>query len=342
MYDSRVMPETVLVTGGAGYVGSHVVVELARAGYAPVVLDTFANSTPAVLPRLEALAGRPVPSINADLRDVVALRAAFHDHPIAAVVHCAGLKTIAESEERPLAFYDLNVGGVLALIEVMGEAGVATMVFSSTAAVYGQPATLPVPEHAPQAPLSVYGRTKRVVEDFLRDLARANANWRIAILRCCNAAGADSSGMLGAAPRGRPYDLVTLLSRVASGELGEIPICGNDWPTADGTGVRDYIHVADMAGAHAIALKRLATAPGAMTINVGSGRGHSVLEVVAAFERACGRRIGRLNAPRRPGDVAACYADITGALEMLAWHPTRDLDVICADAWRWQKSGGRY
>jgi UDP-glucose 4-epimerase len=336
------MPETVLVTGGAGYIGSHVVVELAHAGYAPVVLDSFINSTRAVLSRLEALAGRPVPCVTADVREVVALRSAFHDHPIAAVVHCAGLKSIDESEERPLAFYDVNVGGMLALAEVMGEAGVAMLVFGSTCAAYGQPASLPVIEDAPLVPHSVYGRTSRVVEDFLRDLAHANANWRIAILRCCNTAGAHSSGMLGEVPRGRPSGLVSMLGRVAAGDLGELHVCGNDWPTADGTGVRDYVHAQDVAVAHVRALQHLASAHGALTLNVGSGKPHSVLEVVAAFERACGRRIGKLTAPRRPGDVAAVYVDPGRTAEVIGWRATRDLDAICADAWRWQKSGGRY
>jgi UDP-glucose 4-epimerase len=336
------MPDSVLVTGGAGYIGSHIVVELAHAGYAPVVLDTFANSTPTVRTRLEALAGRPVPCINSDVRDVVALRAAFHDHPIAAVVHCAGLRTIDESEERPLAFYDVNVGGMLALIEVMGEAGVATIVYGSSAAVYGQPATLPVDENAALAPVSVYGRTHRVVEDFLRDLARANANWRIAILRGFNAAGAHTSGMLGGAPRGRPTDLLTVLARVAVGEFAEAPVCGLDWPTPDGTGVRDYIHVQDLALLHVRALQKLASTHGAMILNAGSGRGASVNEVIAAFERACGRRVATRRAERRPGDVAACRADMTRAATLLDWRATRDLDAICADAWRWQKNGGRY
>jgi UDP-glucose 4-epimerase len=336
------MPETVLVTGGAGYVGAHVVVELAQAGYAPVVLESFINSTRAVMPRLEALAGRPVPCVTADVRDAAALRSAFHDHPIAAVVHCAGLKAIDESEERPLAFYDVNVGGMLALVEVMGEAGVATLVFGSSAAGYGQPERLPVAEDAPLVPQSVYGRTVRVVEDFLRDLARANANWRIAILRCCNASGAHSSGMLGEVPRGRPAGLVSTLARIAAGDLGELHVCGDDWPTSDGTGVRDYVHVQDLAGAHVGALRHLASAHGATTLNVGSGQGHSVLQVVAAFEHACGRKIGRLVGPRRHGDVAVCVVDPSRAAETLGWRATRDLHAICADAWRWRKSGGRY
>jgi UDP-glucose 4-epimerase len=336
------MPDTILVTGGAGYVGSHVVVELARAGYAPVVLDDFSNSTPAVLPRLQALAGRPVPCVNADVRDMVALRSVFHDHPIAAVVHCAGLKAVGESEERPLAYYDVNVGGAIALAQVMGEAGVASLVFSSSASVYGQPDDLPVSEDAPLRPNSVYGRTKRVVEDFLRDLARANGNWRIAILRYFNPAGAHDSGMLGEASRGRPANLVPLLCRIAAGELPDLSIFGSDWPTHDGTGIRDYLHVQDLAEGHVAALRYLAKAYGASTLNLGAGRGHSVLEVIAAFEKACGRRLTKTMAPRRPGDVAAYYADPSRAEKLLNWRTTRGLDAICADAWRWQKNGGRY
>lgn len=336
------MSDTILVTGGAGYVGSHIVVELARAGYAPVVLDNFSNSTPAVLPRLQALAGRPLPCVTADVRDEPALRAVFHDHPIAAVVHCAGLKSVGESEERPLAYYDVNVGGAITLAEVMGEAGVATLVFSSSASVYGQPEDLPVTEDAPLRPHSVYGRTKRVVEDFLRDLARANANWRIAILRYFNPAGAHSSGMLGEASRGRPTNLVPLMCKIAAGEVADLAIYGGDWPTPDGTGIRDYLHVQDLAEGHVAALKYLAKAHGSITLNLGAGRGSSVMEMVKAFEAVCGRRITKSIAARRPGDVASYYADPTRAEKLLKWRATRDLDTICADAWRWQKNGGRY
>jgi UDP-glucose 4-epimerase len=336
------MQETILVTGGAGYVGSHVVLELAAAGYAPVILDNFANSSRAVLPRLAKLAGAEVPCVEADIRDIAALRRLFHDRPITGVVHCAGLKAVAEAELRPLTYYDVNVGGALALTEVMGEAGVATLVYSSSATVYGQPDTLPVTEDAPLAPQSVYGRTKRVVEDFLRDLARANGNWRIAILRYFNPAGAHPSGLIGEAPSGRPNNLVPLLCRIAAGEFSDLAIYGTDWPTPDGTGVRDYLHVQDLALGHVAALRHLARTPGVVTLNLGLGRGRSVLDVVAAFETACGRRITRTLAPRRGGDVASSYADPSRAEKVLGWRATRGLDAICADAWRWQQAGGRY
>ena len=336
------MPDSVLVTGGAGFVGSHIVVELARGGYAPVVLDNFVNSTPAIRSRLEALGGRPVPCVTADVRDVVALRSAFHDHPITAVVHCAGLKNIAESEARPLAYYDVDVGGTLSLVEVMGEAGVGTLVFASSASVYGDAQDLSVAEDIPRAPVSVYGRTNRVVEDFLRDLSLANANWRIGVVRRFNAAGAHASGMMGEAPRGRPTRLISQLCRIAAGEAAEIVIHGDDWDTPDGTGVRDYVHVQDLADGFVRMLRHVAARPGLATVNLGSATSHSVLNVLAAFERACGRPIARIVGPRRPGDVAGSCADITRAAELLDWRPTRDLDAICSDAWRWQKNGGRY
>ena len=333
---------TVLVTGGAGYIGSHIVAALARAGATPVVLDNFGNSSPGVIDRLEQLTGSRVPCIEGDVRDIVALRAVFAEYPISAVVHCAGLKAVSESEERPLAYWGVNVGGVLSLAEVMGEAGVATLVFSSSATVYGQPDTLPVTEAAPLRPSNVYGRTKRVVEDFLRDLASANQNWRIAILRYFNPAGAHPSALIGEAPRGRPNNLVPFLSRTAAGEFAEVEVFGRDWPTPDGTGVRDYLHVEDLAEGHLAALDYLAKHAGATTFNLGMGHGFSVLEVIAAFERACGRKLTRTFVPRRAGDIALVYADSTLAQDALHWRATRGLDSICEDAWRWQKSGGRY
>ncbi len=336
------MTSTVLVTGGAGYIGSHIVAALAASGRVPVVLDDFSNSDREVIARLSALTAQPVACVTADVRDIDALRSTFRQYPIGAVIHCAGLKSVGEGELRPLAYYDVNIGGTLALAEVMGEAGVGTLVFSSSATVYGQPDALPVGESAPLRPHSVYGRTKRVVEEFLRDLARANPNWRVANLRYFNPAGAHASATIGEAPRGKPNNLVPLLCRIAGGEFSDLSIYGSDWPTPDGTGVRDYIHVDDLAQGHVAALDLLARREGAVTLNLGMGRGHSVLEVVAAFEKACGRSIAKSFAPRRPGDVACYYADVALAEQMLGWRATRDLDAICADAWRWQQEGGRY
>jgi len=334
------MADTVLVTGGAGYIGSHIVVELARVGHQPIVVDNFCNSSPSVIPRLRRITDRQIPSITADVRDKAALSRIFAEHPIAAVVHCAGLKAVGEGEAQPLSYYDNNVGGALALVASMAEAGVKRMVFSSSAAVYGQPDKNPVTEDAPLRPQNVYGRTKRIVEQLLEDLAAADRSWRIALLRYFNPAGAHSSAAIGEAPSGRPNNLVPLLAGVAAEKLAEVAIYGDDWPTSDGTGVRDYIHVMDLAAGHVAALAYLASTPGAVALNLGTGRGHSVLELIAAFERACGRTIPRRVAPRRPGDVAAYYADPARAEAVLGVRARRDIDAICADAWRWQQRSG--
>ena len=330
------MADTVLVTGGAGYIGSHIVVELARVGHQPVIVDNFCNSTPSVIPRLARITGRAIPCVTADVRDKAALAKIFADHPIAAVVHCAGLKAVGEGETHPLSYYDNNIGGTIALVAAMTAAGVRRMVFSSSAAVYGQPDSNPVSEDAPLRPQNVYGRTKRIVEQLLEDLAAADRSWRIALLRYFNPAGAHSSAVIGEAPSGRPNNLVPLLGDVAAKNLAEIAVYGDDWPTSDGTGVRDYIHVMDLAAGHVAALAYLASTPGAVALNLGTGRGHSVLELIAAFERACGRAIPRRIAPRRPGDVAAYYADPSRAENVLGVRARRDIDAICADAWRWQ------
>ncbi len=334
------MADTVLVTGGAGYIGSHIVVELARVGQQPVVVDNFCNSSPSVIPRLTRITGRAIPCVTADVRDKAALSKIFADYPVAAVVHCAGLKAVGEGEAQPLSYYDNNVGGAIALVAAMAAAGVKRMVFSSSAAVYGQPDKNPVTEDAPLRPQNVYGRTKRIVEQLLEDLAAADRSWRIALLRYFNPAGAHSSAAIGEAPSGRPNNLVPLLGDVAAEKLAEIAIFGDDWPTSDGTGVRDYIHVMDLAAGHVAALAYLASTPGAVVFNLGTGRGHSVLELIAAFERACGRAIPRRIAPRRPGDVAAYYADPSRAEAVLGVRARRDIDAICTDAWRWQLQRG--
>ena len=327
----------VLVTGGAGYVGSHIAVALAAAGHSLVVLDSFVNSSPAVLPVLRRLTGLPIPLVTADVRDRAALKALFAQHAIDAVVHCAGLKSVRESQAQPLAYYDSNVGGAIALVEAMTAAGVKSIVFSSSATVYGQPDANPVPEDAPLRPASVYGRTKRTVELLLEDVARADGGWRVALLRYFNPAGAHSSGEIGEAPSGKPENLLPIVADVASGRRPQIEVFGDDYPTPDGTGVRDYIHVMDLAEGHVAALSHLERQPGVTLLNLGMGRGCSVLEVIAAFERACGKTLRRRVAPRRPGDVAIYYADPSRANAVLGWRARRDLDAICADAWRWTK-----
>jgi UDP-glucose 4-epimerase len=335
------MGATVLVTGGAGYVGSHVVAELARAGYALVVLDSFVNSSPAVLPVLRRLTEQPIPVVKADVRDRAALKTLFGEHRIDAVVHCAGLKAVGEGEAQPLAYYDANVGGAIALVEAMVQASVKTFVFSSSASVYGQPDANPVAEDAPLRPASVYGRSKRAVEGLLEDVARADPEWRVALLRYFNPAGAHPSAEIGEAPSQAPNNLVPILAEVATGQRPRIEVFGDDYPTPDGTGVRDYIHVMDLAEGHVAAISYLQAHRGVTTLNLGMGRGCSVLEVIAAFERACGKSLPRRVAPRRPGDVAICYADPSRAKALLGWRALRDLDAICTDAWRWAVRRGR-
>jgi len=330
---------TVLVTGGTGYIGAHVVLALARAGYAPLILDNLSNSSASVQGRLVRLAGRDIPLVVADVRDRAALASLFGERQVGAVVHCAGLKSVAESEAQPLAYYDNNVGGSIALALAMRDAGIRTFVFSSSASVYGQPERNPVTEEAPVQPANVYGLTKRMVELMLERVASADASWRIALLRYFNPAGADPSGEIGEAPSRAPNNLVPILAEVALGRRPRIEIFGADYPTSDGTGVRDYIHVTDLAEGHVAALRYLERARGAVTLNLGVGHGASVREVISAFERACGRQLPQRVAPRRPGDVAIYYADPARANALLGWRARRSLEAMCEDAWRWASRG---
>ncbi|MDK2797892.1 MAG: UDP-glucose 4-epimerase [Tepidiphilus sp.] len=329
----------VLVTGAAGYIGSHTCVELLMAGHEVVALDNFSNSHPEALARVAALAGRAPTVIEADVRDRDTLVRVLERHGCTAVIHFAGLKAVGESVAQPLAYYDNNVLGTLRLLEAMQACGVKTLVFSSSATVYGEPQRLPLTEDHPLSATNPYGRTKLVVEEMLRDLFRAQPDWRIALLRYFNPVGAHPSGRIGEDPGGVPNNLMPYVAQVAVGRLPKLRVFGNDYPTPDGTGVRDYLHVVDLALGHLAALRTLAAEPPqCLAVNLGTGRGHSVLELVRAFEQASGRTIPYEIVPRRPGDVAACWADPSLAAERLGWRATRGLEEMCRDAWRWQQA----
>ena len=329
--------QNILVTGGAGYIGSHTCVELLAAGYNLVVIDNFSNSKPAVLGRVEQISGRPVPFMEVDIRDRGALRDVFRQHAIDAVIHFAGLKAVGESVSQPLRYYDNNISGSIALFEVMAESGVKTLVFSSSATVYGDPLSVPIREDFPLSATNPYGRSKLMLEEILRDLSRSDESWKIALLRYFNPVGAHESGIIGEDPNGIPNNLMPYITQVAVGKLQQLSVFGDDYPTPDGTGVRDYIHVVDLARGHLAALGALSDKPGVMTVNLGTGQGYSVLDVIRAFEKASGRTVSYRIAPRRPGDVAQCYADPTLAQELLGWRAERGLEEMCRDSWRWQQ-----
>lgn len=326
----------ILVTGGAGYIGSHTTLELLQNGHEVVVVDSLINSHREALQRLEELAGKSLTFHQIDLLDRNALEVAFNGPPIDAVIHFAALKAVGESVEQPLRYYHNNVTGTLHLLQVMEAFQVRRFVFSSSATVYGEPVSVPIREDFPLSTLNPYGRTKLIVEDMLRDLHRANPEWQIAILRYFNPIGAHASGRIGEDPNGIPNNLLPYIAQVAVGRLPYLRVFGNTYPTPDGTGIRDYIHVVDLAQGHLRALEKLAGEPGCVTYNLGTGRGHSVLEVVAAFERACGKPIPLRIEDKRPGDAAVCYADPSLAEEELGWKAERDIDTMTADTWRWQ------
>ena len=330
---------SVLVTGGAGYIGSHTVVALMEAGWNPVIADNLRNSKIKVLDRVAEITGRKPVFYKIDLRNSAALERVFKEQSITSVIHFAGLKAVGESVARPLDYYDNNVGGSIALFEAMARHGVKKIIFSSSAAVYGDPASVPIKEDAPTIPANPYARTKLIIENILRDIHLADSTWRIILLRYFNPVGAHPSGLIGEDPLGVPNNLMPYISQAAVGRRDRISVFGGDYPTKDGTGVRDYIHVMDLAEGHLAALDKLErtkkkTAP--LIINLGTGRGYSVLEVINAYADACGRKIPYKITRRRPGDVAECWADPSLAKAVLGWRAKRGLAQMCADAWRWQ------
>lgn len=326
----------ILVTGGAGYIGSHTVVQLLNAGHDCVVVDNLCNSREESLARVARITGRAPVFVRGDVRDSALLKYVFESHKIDAVLHFAGLKAVGESVAQPLQYMDNNVNGSRVLLQAMADADVFQIVFSSSATVYGDPAQVPIAESCPVAPTNPYGRTKLMVEDMLRDLAVADPRWRIAILRYFNPVGAHDSGLIGEEPNGIPNNLLPFIAQVAVGKLPQLSVFGADYPTEDGTGVRDYIHVVDLADGHLRALEALRGLTGAHTWNLGTGRGYSVLEMVRAFELASGRAVPYRIAPRRPGDIAVCYADPAKAKRELSWVASRGLEGMMRDAWRWQ------
>jgi UDP-glucose 4-epimerase len=326
----------VLVSGGTGYIGSHTCVELMRCGHDVVVIDNLSNSKKSVLERIERITGKAPLFHAVDIRDRAGLEEIFRKYQFDAVIHFAGLKAVGESVEQPLRYYENNVGGSVNLFQVMEKFSVKTLVFSSSATVYGDPETVPIREGFPLSATNPYGRSKLMIEEILRDVIVADPSWRIALLRYFNPVGAHSSGLIGEDPNGIPNNLLPYIAQVADGRRAHLSVFGNDYPTSDGTGMRDYIHVVDLAAGHVRTLDKLARATGVHAYNLGTGRGQSVLEMVKAFEKACGKPIPYRFSPRRPGDIAVCYANPELAQNELNWKAEKSVDEMCSDAWRWQ------
>jgi len=327
----------VLITGGAGFIGSHTCLALLQAGFEIVVVDNESNSRKTSLKRIGELTGKRFTYYQVDLLDQAALNGVFSGHSIEAVIHFAGLKGVGESVEQPLRYYDNNLTGTLFLCKIMEKHGVTRMVFSSSAAVYGVQDRLPLTEDLPLNAINPFGRTKLMIEQILRDAHVANPKWAISLLRYFNPIGAHESGQIGEDPNGIPNNLVPYITQVAAGKLTELKVFGNDYHTHDGTGVRDYIHVMDLAEGHVKALEKVLKSPGVETYNLGTGTGYSVLEMVRAFEKVSGRKIPYQVVQRRPGDIAVSYADPSKAKQELGWSAQRGLDQMCKDAWRWQE-----
>jgi len=330
------MSGKILVTGGAGFIGSHTCVELLGAGYGVIVLDNLCNSSEESLRRVQEITGKELVFAKADLLDAGAVDAVFDAHRFDAVIHFAALKAVGESTQVPLRYYHNNLTGTIILLETMKRHGVRDVVFSSSATVYGDPASVPITEDFPLGATNPYGRTKQMMEQVFRDVAAAEKGWRIVLLRYFNPVGAHESGRIGEDPRGIPNNLMPYVMQVAVGRLKKLSVFGNDWPTPDGTGVRDYIHVMDLAAAHVAALRALPQTKGCLALNLGTGKGYSVLEIVKAAEEATGKKIPCEITARRPGDIAACWADPSRAAQVLGWRATRSLAEMCRDAWHWQ------
>ena len=331
------MSRTVLVTGGTGYIGSHTCVELIQSGHRVLLLDNLVNSSEIVLDRIATITGVRPPFIRADVRDPAALDEVFSGAQIESVIHFAGLKAVGESVKSPLTYYDNNVVGSIVLTQAMARHGVKTLVFSSSATVYGDPERVPITEDGRLAPSNPYGRCKHMAEELLSDLFHSDSSWRIAVLRYFNPAGAHPSGLIGEDPAGVPNNLLPYVSQVAVGRLDRLSIFGGDYPTRDGTGVRDYIHVVDLARGHLAALEKLRSPTPLLTLNLGTGVGYSVLETLRAFEKASGKTVPYRIVDRRPGDIAECYADPALAKAVLGWQAEKGLADMCQDAWRWQE-----
>lgn len=327
----------ILLTGGTGYIGSHTATVLAQAGHQVVLFDNLSNSSITVPDRLERITGQRLPFVQGDIRNTALLETTLRQHGIQAVIHFAGLKAVGESAEKPIDYYANNVQGSISLLQAMQAAQVYTLVFSSSATVYGQPQYLPYDENHPTAAINPYGRTKLHIEEILRDTAASHPAWHIALLRYFNPVGAHPSGLIGELPNGTPNNLMPFIAQVATGQRPHLNIFGNDYDTPDGTGVRDYIHVMDLADAHVRALEHARTRTGALALNVGTGRGYSVLELVRAFEQASGRKVPHEVVARRPGDVAELWADPARAKQLLGWTASRGIEAMCADTWRWQR-----
>lgn len=328
----------ILLTGGAGYIGSHTALELLNAGYKVLSFDNFSNSSDAALQRVEQLSGKTIVSINGDIRDEQALRQLFTDYTISAVIHFAGLKAVGESTQIPLHYYDNNVAGTVTLCRVMREFGVKKLVFSSSATVYGDARQVPIPETAPRSATNPYGQSKLMIEHILEDLVRAEPDWGITLLRYFNPVGAHDSGRIGEDPNGIPNNLMPFISQVAVGKRDKLSVFGNDYATHDGTGVRDYIHVVDLARGHVKALQYLEQHNGIEAINLGTGTGYSVLDMVNAFSQVNNIAVPYQMAPRRAGDIAVCYAEPTKAKMLLGWQAEKTLDDMVGDSWRWQSA----